>query len=89
MLHGLLQERVLGHRRGDYRHRLQTRERVVSSWVEPECNYIKKGLTPYSIAEEILAMYSANIQYTHLRRQCRVVNKLESQETNGICLFIK
>ena len=36
-----------------------------------------------------VAMYSANIQYTQLRRQCRVVNKLESQETNGICLFIK
>jgi len=32
-------------------------------------------------------MYSANIHYRHLR-QCRVVNKFESQETNRIYLFI-
>ena len=41
---------------GDWCQKLQTREGVVSSWGEPERNrdYIKKGLTPYSIAERIL-----------------------------------
>ena len=34
-------------------------------------------------------MYTANIHYRHLRRQCRGVNKLESQETNGIVYRVR
>ena len=53
---------------------------------------IKKGLTPYSIADRIWShscMYSANIHYRHLTRQHRDVKKLESQETSGIYVFIR
>ena len=58
---------------------------------EPGWNgdYIKKGLTPYLREFWSHACMYSNIHYRHLRRQCRVVNELESQETNKIYLFIR